>query len=212
MKQKLDQHSSRTASGIKNPTDIVTPKATTASPVTPEGSVASIIWDSIPPTSKKKSSKKIALSSKASTANHKLRKHLGTRLGKVVVRIRKTMTLENQIEIFMLSDENSIKCPDKKMGHLRYQLPYLHVLHEKFLAEYRIDCSYSNFCKLVPSNIVEPKPQDWGTCLCMSCLNPQLKMEALCNLDSSLYVDTVEVIKYTETKLHEWGEKIRQIK
>ena len=37
-------------------------------------------------------------------------------------------------------------------------------------------------------------------------------MEALCNLDSSLYVDTEEVIKYTETKLHEWGEKIRQIK
>ena len=32
-------------------------------------------------------------------------------------------------------------------------------------------------------------------------------MEALCNLDSSLYVDTKEVIKYTETELHEWGEK-----
>ena len=40
LKQKLDQHSSGTASGIKKPTDIVTPKATTASPVTPEGSVA----------------------------------------------------------------------------------------------------------------------------------------------------------------------------
>ena len=34
-------------------------------------------------------------------------------------------------------------------------------------------------------------------------------MEALCNLDSSLYVDTEEVIKYTKTELHEWGEKIR---
>ena len=32
-------------------------------------------------------------------------------------------------------------------------------------------------------------------------------MEVLCNLDSSLYVDTKEVIKYTETELHEWGEK-----
>ena len=32
-------------------------------------------------------------------------------------------------------------------------------------------------------------------------------MEALCNLDSSLYVDTEEVIKYTENKLQEWGEK-----
>ena len=32
-------------------------------------------------------------------------------------------------------------------------------------------------------------------------------MEALCNLDSTLYVDTKEVIKYTETEQHEWGEK-----
>ena len=129
MKRKLDQHSSRTASGIKKPTDIVTPKATTASPVTPEGSVASIIWDSLLQTSKQKSSRKITLSSKASTAKHKLRKHLGTRLDKVVVRVRKTITLEDQIETFMLSDENSIKCPDKKKEHLRYRLTYLHMLH-----------------------------------------------------------------------------------
>ena len=156
----------------------------------PEGSVASIIWDSLSPTSKKKSSRKIALSSKSSTVKYKLRKHLGTRLDKVVVRVRQTITLE-----------------DKKKEHLRYRLTYLHVLHEKFLAGYKVDCSYSNFCKLVPSNIVKPKPQDWGTCLCMSCLSPQLKMEALCNLDSSLYIDTEEVIKYTETMLHEWGEK-----
>ena len=156
LKQKLDQHSSGTASGIKKPTDIVTPKATTASPVTPEGSVAWIIWDSLLQTSKQKSSRKIALSSKASTAKHKLRKHLGTRLDKVVVRVRKTITLEDQIETFMLSDENSIKCPDKKKEHLRYWLTYLHVLHEKFLAEYKVDCSYSNFCSLVPSNIVKP--------------------------------------------------------
>ena len=120
LKQKLDQHSSRTASGIKKPTDIVTPRATTASSVTPEGSVASIIWDRLSPASKKKSSKKIALSSKASTAKHKLRKHHGTRLNKVVVRVRKRITLENQIETFMLSDENSIKCSDKKKEHLRY--------------------------------------------------------------------------------------------
>ena len=79
-----------------------------------------IIWDSLSPTSKKKSFRKIALSSKASTAKHKPRKHLGTRFGKVIVRVRKTITLEDQIETFMLSDENSIKCPDKKKEHLRY--------------------------------------------------------------------------------------------
>ena len=130
-------------------------------------------------------------------------------MDKVVVRVRKRITLEDQIEKFMLSDENLIKYPDKKKEHLRYRLTHLHMLHAKFLAKYQVDCPYSNFCKPVPSNIVKPKPQDWGTCLCMSCLNPQLKMEALCNLDSSLYVDTEEIIKYTETELHEWSEKIR---
>ena len=158
--QKLDQQSSRTALGIKKPTDIVTPKETNPFPVTPEGSVASIIWDQLSPTSKKKSSRKMALSSKASTAKHKLRKHLGTRLDKVVVRVRKTITLADQIETFMLSDENPIKCPDKKKEHLRYRLTYLHVLHEKFLTEYKVDCSYSSFCKFFLSNIVKPKPQD----------------------------------------------------
>ena len=128
-------------------------------------------------------------------------------MDKVVVRVRKTITLEDQIETFILSDENSTKFPDKKKEHLRYRLTYLHVLLEKFLAEYKVDCSYSNFCKFVPLNIVKPKLQDWGTCFGMPCLNPHLKMEALCNLDSSLYVDTVEVIKYTENELHEWGEK-----
>ena len=51
LKWKLDQHSSRRASGIKKPVDIVTPKATTASPVALEVSVPSIIWDSLSPTS-----------------------------------------------------------------------------------------------------------------------------------------------------------------
>ena len=131
---------------------------------------------------------------------------------KVAVRVRKAITLEYQIETFMLTNENSIKLPDKKEEHLIYRLTYLNVQRGKFLAEYKVDCSYSNFCKLVPSNIIKPKLQDCGTCLCMSCLNPQLNMEALCNLDLSLYADTEEVIKYTETELHEWSEKIRQIK
>ena len=60
LKQKLDKHSSRTALGIKKPTDTGTLKATTASPVTPEGRVASIIWDSLSPTAKNKSSRNIA--------------------------------------------------------------------------------------------------------------------------------------------------------
>ena len=32
---------------------------------------------------------------------------------------------------------------------------------------------------LVPENIVKAKPEDWGTCLCMTCLNPELKLESI---------------------------------
>ena len=43
---------------------------------------------------------------------------------------------------------------------------YLHMLHDKFLAETDIDCHYATFAKYVPVNIVKPSASDWGTCLC----------------------------------------------
>ena len=52
------------------------------------------------------------------------------------------------------------------------------------MAEYNQECHYSTFCSYVPDNVVKPKPQDWGTCLCMPCLNPELKLEALKKFDS----------------------------
>ena len=64
---------------------------------------------------------------------------------------------------------------------------------------------------MVPLNIVKPKPQDCGKNLYI-CLNPQLKMVALRDLDSSLYVDTEKVIKYTEMEQHESNQRIRQKK
>ncbi|CAF4815704.1 unnamed protein product, partial [Rotaria sp. Silwood2] len=36
-----------------------------------------------------------------------------------------------------------------------------------------MECSYSTFTRHIPSYIIPPKPSDWGTCLCMTCLNPQ---------------------------------------
>ena len=51
------------------------------------------------------------------------------------------------------------------------------------MAEYNVECHYSTFCSYVPTNIVKPRPQDWGTCLCMTCLNPELKLEALKKFD-----------------------------
>ena len=81
---------------------------------------------------------------------------------------------------FLNEDSNSATCPDKKKVGIRYRLDYLCTLHEKFLSENpHIQCSYPQFTRLVPCNIQKPKPSDWGTCLCMTCLNPQLMLEGL---------------------------------
>ena len=104
-----------------------------------------------------------------------------------------------------------MKCPDKKKK-LRYQLDYLHVLQEKFLSEYHVECCYSHFCKLVPNDIVRQKPQDWGNCLCQTCLNPQLNMEAFRNADKSLLVETEKLIKYDESKLKAFVKRSRHVK
>lgn len=37
-------------------------------------------------------------------------------------------------------------------------------------------CSYEQFCRYIPNNIIKPKSEDWGTCLCKTCLNPELKL------------------------------------
>ena len=79
----------------------------------------------------------------------------------------------------MLLDDNSFQCPDKDKEEIRYRRDTLEVLHEKFMCEENIDCSYRNFCRYVPEQIKKSKPQDWGTSLCKICLNPELKVEGL---------------------------------
>ena len=67
-----------------------------------------------------------------------------------------------------------------------------------------------HFCKLVPKDIVRSKPKDWGTCLCQTCLNPQLKIEAcLSNGDKSLFVETDKLVKCDESKLKTFCEKVK---
>ena len=52
-------------------------------------------------------------------------------------------------------------------------------LHTQFISDCEEACSYSTFCRYVPANVIKPKATDWGTCLCQTCLNPELKLEAL---------------------------------
>ena len=86
----------------------------------------------------------------------------------------------NAVREFLNSDEVSAQCPDKsKSANLRYRKDYLCSLHEKFVVDTDISISYATFTRHVTSNIKKPKAEDWGTCLCKMCHNPQLKVEGL---------------------------------
>ena len=57
----------------------------------------------------------------------------------------------------------------------------LETLCSQFVAE-NMESSFSAFSKNVPFNVIKPKANDWGICLCVYCLNPELKVEALSDL------------------------------
>ena len=82
-----------------------------------EESVSSIVLGSLSPTSKKSFLQEdtVALSSEVSTVKDKFRKHLGTRLDRIVFGVRKTVTLENQVEKVMSIDENQSNALIKKV-------------------------------------------------------------------------------------------------
>ncbi|CAF2137513.1 unnamed protein product, partial [Rotaria magnacalcarata] len=62
---------------------------------------------------------------------------------------------------------------------IRYRLNHLNILHQQFELESNIDIDYVTFTRYIPSYIKKPNNDSWGTCLCMPCLNPQLKYEKL---------------------------------
>ncbi|CAF3809581.1 unnamed protein product [Rotaria magnacalcarata] len=97
--------------------------------------------------------------------------------------------LASAIEQFIINDEITRLTPDKKQiidgQQVRLLLNHLINLHQRFIHETRYDCSFSTFTRHVPSYIVSPKPHEWGTCLCMSYLNPQIKSERINQLKNS---------------------------
>ena len=74
---------------------------------------------------------------------------------------------------------DTLRNADKDKVNIRYRLDFAHILHQKFLLETSYDCSFSQFCRLMLKDAIKPKATDWGTWLCMICINPQLKLEGL---------------------------------
>ena len=88
------------------------------------------------------------------------------------------------------------------------------VLHAKLLADVDVDVdvSYSQFTRLIPSNVVKPKPEDWGTCLCMTCLNPEHKLDALKKLMPEVNLSIFNFMEKSEEELEIIFDKIKKAK
>ena len=119
-----------------------------------------------------------------------IRKALGLNLSNT---INKGVDAESplQKEICLLFDRDDVSRmspdvkklvsnPDKKMEKVPacLRLSTLKVLHAKFEAESSRTCSYQILCQNTPYYVIKPKPTNWGTCLCGTSLNPELKLFA----------------------------------
>ena len=119
--------------------------------------------------------------------------------------------LGKKVAEFLYQDLNSLVVPDKKKESksLRYRLSSLKVLHEKLLAEEDLECSYSQFNRLVPHNVIKPKPEDWGTCLCLTCLNPELKISSLRKVMPDVDIMITNATEKSDTELKLIYDKIK---
>ena len=73
------------------------------------------------------------------------------------------------------------------------------------MAEAKFECSLSTFAQYLPKNVVKPKPEDWGTSLCKTCSNPELKIEAL--RDPEVKLETL--LSLDDAQLKKWSEKFK---
>ena len=77
--------------------------------------------------------------------------------------------------------ENSSEIPDLKgaKNNLRFYNSYKNVLWTQYKSLHSSDISYSHFCSLWPSNVIKPKIEDYGTCKCIACENPELLLSGM---------------------------------
>ncbi|CAF3423393.1 unnamed protein product [Rotaria socialis] len=113
-----------------------------------------------------------------------IRSKFGINLSKQILPKKTSQSsIQTEIETFLCRDDITKLCPDKHKqidgNQIRYRLNHLNILHQQFELESTIDIDYVTFTRYIPSYIKKPNNDSWGTCLCMPCLNPQLKYEKL---------------------------------
>lgn len=156
-----------------------------------EASVVSTLWNAISPKSKNTIKRKLAADSEKSQGLNSKFRAFGINLSNISPSSCRTPTStiarEKRMAEFFERDDVSRICPDKKkcmatsdgVKQIRYLTEDLKTLHMRYCAEVE-DCDYSTFTRYVPPHIMKPQLSDWGTCLCMQCLNPSLKHERQC--------------------------------
>jgi len=197
---------------------IVTPESNTQHQADEPMLISTSLWGFLSPSAKKKVKSKLQNEQLPKGMNYQFRKELGINLSIKTKNTDSTTALQKSIEDFFLRDDVTRVCPEtKKLKRnpndldeelpLRYRMSTLRSLYDKFIAESSHSCSYSYFSLNCPYYVEKPSPNDWGTCLCRTCLNPEIKLEALAKAlndksfkwdDTKDYNDIKDMIKRIE--------------
>ncbi len=150
----------------------------------PPQSPSKIFFDNVSPNAKKRAVLRLKDEDLPQGTPRQIRDKFGINISKNNFPNKTSQSsLQAEIEAFLCRDEITKLCPDKHKqidGHqIRYRLNHLNILHQQFELESNIDIDYVTFTRHVPSYIHKPNHDSWGTCLCITCLNPQLKYEKL---------------------------------
>lgn len=86
-----------------------------------------------------------------------------------------TTELQTLVREFMMRDDVS-----RPTGHgTRHCLHYLPLLHKRFMADCCQPCSLETFQQHLPSQVARRVSEELETCVCLTCQNPELKVESL---------------------------------
>lgn len=152
--------------------------------------VSRSLWNSLSPPSRKRSKTTLEMQEHPVGFNQAVRREIGINLSNKVSYGSNKSKVAKEIEKFFDQDDVTRICPDKKAVMknpddktekvpARYRLSSLSFLHKKFVAQTDEQCDYTTFTRHVPYYVSKPSPQSWGTCICGTCLNPELKLKAL---------------------------------
>ena len=110
----------------------------------------------------------------------RLRKTTGLNFSNITIN---SSSVESELKkkILEFAIDNTIDVPDKKkyVKGARFRTASLLTLYNSFESQNPDMCSYQTFVKYWPALFVKPLASEFGTCLCTTCQNMELKVEAL---------------------------------